>query len=87
MPQTASTPICVARPRVDVAIPCNALGVSEAPKLLPSQRGETWNDTATINRHRLMTPSERVAKAIEVSRAALRFAHAKRVPDDRDLRA
>jgi hypothetical protein len=60
------------------------LRVAEAPKLLPSQRGETWNDTETINRHRLMTPSEHVAKAIEVSRAALRFAHAKRAPDDRD---
>jgi hypothetical protein len=50
---------------------------------LPSQRGETWNDTEAINRHREMTPSQRVALAIQISRAALRFAHAKRVPDDR----
>jgi hypothetical protein len=58
--------------------------MSEALKPLPPQRGETWNDTAT---HRLATPSERVAKAIQVSRAALRFAYATRVPDDRDVRA
>jgi hypothetical protein len=36
---------------------------------LPSQRGETWNDTEAINRHR---PSQRLALAIKVSRAALR---------------
>jgi hypothetical protein len=54
----------------------------------PSRRGETWNDTEVINRHRAMTPSQRVALAIEISRAALRFAQAKRVPDDRaDVRA
>jgi hypothetical protein len=45
---------------------------------LPSQRGETWNDTEAINRHRTMTPSERVALAIEVSKAALLFAEAGR---------
>jgi len=45
---------------------------------LPSQRGETWNDTEAINRHRAMTPSQRVALAIEVSRAALLFAEAAR---------
>jgi hypothetical protein len=49
---------------------------------LPSQRGETWNDTEAIDRHRAMTPSERVALAIQISRAALRFAHAERVTDD-----
>jgi hypothetical protein len=55
---------------------------------LPSQRGETWNDTEAIARHRTMTPSQRVALAIEISRAALRFAHAQRVPDDSaDVRA
>ena len=53
-----------------------------SPRDLPSQRGETWNDTEAINRHREMTPSQRVALAIQISRAALRFAHAKRVPDD-----
>jgi hypothetical protein len=35
-----------------------------------------------------MTPSQRVALAIEISRAALLFAHAERVPDDAaDVRA
>jgi hypothetical protein len=45
---------------------------------LLSQRGETWNDTEAINCHRQMTPSQRVALAIEVSRAALLFANAPR---------
>jgi len=55
---------------------------------LPSQRGETWNDTEAINRHRVMTPSQRVALAIQISRAALQFAHAERISDDRaDVRA
>ena len=55
---------------------------------LPSQRGETWNDTEAIARHRAMTPSQRVALAIEISRAALRFTQAQRVPDDAaDVRA
>jgi hypothetical protein len=58
--------------------------VGEPPKSLPSQRGETWNDTEAINRHREMTPSQRVALAIEASRAALMFAEASRVPDDQD---
>jgi hypothetical protein len=49
-----------------------------SPRDLPSERGETWNDTEAIDRHRLMTPSECVALAIEVSRAALRFADAGR---------
>jgi hypothetical protein len=50
----------------------------------PSQRGETWNDSEAIDRHRLLTPAERVALAIEASRAALRFADGKRLPDDHD---
>jgi hypothetical protein len=55
---------------------------------LASHRGETWNDTEAINRHRAMTPSERVALAIEASRAALRFAEGARGSDDRaDVRA
>jgi hypothetical protein len=55
---------------------------------LPSQRGETWNDAEAIARHRAMTPSERLALAIEVSRAALRFAQAERVSEDApDVRA
>ena len=45
----------------------------QSPRDLPSQRGETWNDTEAINRHRLMTPSERVALCIEISRTALMF--------------
>jgi hypothetical protein len=49
---------------------------------LPSQRGETWNDTEAINRHREMTPSQRLALAIEASRAALRFAEGAREPND-----
>jgi hypothetical protein len=48
--------------------------VRTPPVQLPSQRGETWNDTEAIDRHRAMTPSQRVALAIEASRAALLFA-------------
>ena len=55
--------------------------VSKTADELPSQRGETWNDTGAINRHRAMTPSERLALAIEASRAALLFAEADRVSD------
>ena len=54
---------------------------------LPSKRGETWNDTEAIDRHRMMTPSQRVALAIEVSRAALRFATAPRALVDERERA
>jgi hypothetical protein len=49
-----------------------------SPRDRPSERGETWNDTEAIDRHREMTPEQRVALAIEVSRAALRFAEAGR---------
>ncbi len=45
---------------------------------LPSQRGETWNDTEAIDRHRAMTPEQRLALTIEASRAALRFAEGAR---------
>jgi len=58
--------------------------VSNPPAELPSLGGETWNDTEAINRHREMTPSQRVALAIEASRAALMFAEAKRKADERD---
>lgn len=51
---------------------------------LPSERGETWNDAEAINRHREMTPSQRVTLAIEVSRAALRFRDAGRRALERD---
>lgn len=47
---------------------------------LPSQRGETWNDTEAINRDRQMTPSQRVALCIQISRAALKFRDAPRWP-------
>jgi hypothetical protein len=57
---------------------------STPPADRPSQRGETWNDSEAIDRHRLLTPAERVALAIEASRAALRFADGKRLPDDHD---
>jgi hypothetical protein len=50
---------------------------------LPSQRGETWNDTEAIARHRDMTPAQRVMLAIEASRAAMRFAEGARIGDDR----
>lgn len=41
----------------------------------------TWNTPEDIQRHRLMTPEQRLRKAIAVSRAALRLAAAGR--DDR----
>jgi len=73
-----------------MAVPgrCHHPLVGSNPSGRPSERGETWNDTEAIDLHRTMTPSQRVALAIEISRAALRFAHAKRLPDDRaDIRA
>lgn len=45
-----------------------------SPRDLPSRRGETWNDTEAIARHQTLTPSARIALAIETSRAALLFA-------------
>ena len=72
-----------ARGRLDVA-----LEIRTPAGGLPSQRGETWNDTEAINRHRTMTPSQCAALAIEADRAALRFAEAPRVWDERaDVRA
>ena len=38
----------------------------------------TWNDADRIAAHRAMTPSQRLALALEVSRAALRFADGRR---------
>jgi hypothetical protein len=62
--------------------------VGSNPADRPSARGETWNDSDAIDRHRLMSPAQRVALAIEASRAALRFADGKRVTDDdRGVRA
>ena len=56
-------------------------GMSQPDASLASQRGETWNDTEAINRHRELTPTERVALAIEASRAALLFAEGARSSD------
>jgi hypothetical protein len=39
----------------------------------------TWNDADRIAAHRAMTPSQRLALAIEARRAALRFANGRRV--------
>src|SRR6478672_6005893 len=63
--------------------PTASMTTSDAPSPpdLPSQRGETWNDTDAIARHRAMTRSQRLALAIEVSRAALMFARAGGVVD------
>ena len=67
---------------------CDHRDVVSPDAELPSQRGETWNDTEAIARHRALTPSQRVALAIEISRAALRFAQAERIRDDAtDVRA
>jgi hypothetical protein len=44
-------------------------------------RSNTWNDPRSIDRHRDMSPAERLRLAIEASRAALRFAHGRRVDD------
>ncbi len=44
---------------------------------------DTWNTPAWIARHREMTPGQRIELAAAISRAALQFAHARRVaPDD-----
>jgi hypothetical protein len=51
---------------------------------LPSQRGETWNDTEAINRHRAIAPSQRVALAIELSNVALRLREAGLLTTERD---
>jgi hypothetical protein len=41
----------------------------------------TWNDPARIAIHRRLTPSARLRLMIEASRAALRFAHGRRVDE------
>jgi hypothetical protein len=45
----------------------------------PGKRPATWNDRGRIAVHRDLPPSERVRLTIEASRAALRFAHGRRV--------
>jgi hypothetical protein len=42
----------------------------------------TWNDRASIAAHREMSPAQRVALALQASRAALRFANGRRVSED-----
>jgi hypothetical protein len=48
---------------------------SERPK------SATWNDPARIAIHRRLTPSARVQLMVEASRAALRFAHGRRLDE------
>lgn len=43
---------------------------------------DTWNTLERIAVHRAMTPAQCFALAVEASRAALRFAEAKRVADE-----
>jgi hypothetical protein len=45
-------------------------------------RQKTWNDPDQIAEHRRMTVEQRVLRAIELSRAALRMTAAKRVGGD-----
>jgi len=47
------------------------------PPSPPAQRA-TWNDADRIAAHRALSPEQRVALALEASRAALRFATGRR---------
>ena len=47
----------------------------------PGTATGTWNDQDCIDRHRELSPDERVRLAIEASRAALRFARGRRVDE------
>src|SRR3954471_20290221 len=47
---------------------------ARSPRALPPRRAETWNDTDAIARHRELSPSKRIALALEVTRAALSIA-------------
>jgi len=49
-----------------------------APPPSPPVRRATWNDPERIATHRAMSPAQRVALALEASRAALRFATGRR---------
>jgi hypothetical protein len=49
------------------------------PEPKPQTPQRTWNTPEDIARHRAMTPEQRLRRAIELSRAALRFANARRV--------
>ncbi len=56
---------------------------SEEPRTTARERAgqRTWNTPEDIARHREMTPEQRLRKAIELSRAALRFASADRIDE------
>lgn len=45
----------------------------------PAGASRTWNSPEAIAEHRAMSPEQRLQKAIALSQAALRFAHASRV--------
>jgi hypothetical protein len=47
----------------------------------PRAKPATWNNPVRIAVHRQLTPSARVRLMIEASRAALRFAHGRRVDE------
>ncbi|MBA3510072.1 MAG: hypothetical protein H0T19_08285 [Thermoleophilaceae bacterium] len=46
-----------------------------------STDGKTWNSPEQIAEHRAMTPAQRWAKTISLSRAALRMSRAERVDE------
>lgn len=46
-----------------------------------SSDGKTWNSAEQIAEHRAMTPAQRWAKTISLSRAALRMSRAERVDE------
>ena len=47
-------------------------------EISPKNAGNTWNDAERIAEHRALSPSERLRRTIEVSRATLRFARGRR---------
>ena len=47
----------------------------------PQGQPPTWNDSVRIAVHRRLTPSARIRLMIEASRAALRFAHGRRIDE------
>jgi hypothetical protein len=57
--------------------------MSDRPHAPDPRRAEppTWNDSVRIAVHRRLTPSARVKLTIEASRAALRFAHGRRLDE------
>jgi hypothetical protein len=47
----------------------------------PHTATTTWNDQQRIAIHRALSPGERIRLTIEASRAALRFAHGRRIDE------